>query len=215
MLNPAPSLVACHDKLQTALRLNRLGVPHPATAHVDWHTPPPRVECPVVLKPRFGSWGRDVWLCESRRQLKRCLRRLSDRNWFRRQGVLVQELIPPAGFDLRVLVAGGRVVGAIERVAAAGEWRTNVALGGSRCSVTPTPAACVLATYAAAAVAGDLVGVDLLPLPNGDYIVLEVNGAVEFTPDYSLAGRDVFEEVASVIARDASELDLGGTTVGG
>jgi hypothetical protein len=94
--------------------------------------------------------------------------------------------------------AGGSWV-AIERVAAAGEWRTNIALGGSRRPATPTPEACVLATYAAAAVAGDLVGVDLLPLPNGHYIVLEVNGAVEFTSDHSLAGRDVFEEVAGAI----------------
>jgi hypothetical protein len=134
---------------------------------------------------------------ESHGQLKRCLRRLRDRTWFRRQGALVQALVPPAGFDLRVVVAGGRVVGAIERVAAAGEWRTNIALGGSRRAATPTPEACVLATYAAAAVAGDLVGVDLLPLANGDYVVLEVNGAVELTTDYSLAGRDVFEEVAT------------------
>jgi RimK family alpha-L-glutamate ligase len=211
VLNPAPSLIACHDKLQTALRLGRLGLPHPATAHVDWHTTPRRVECPVVLKPRFGSWGRDVWLCESRSQLERCLRRLRDRAWFRRQGVLVQALVPPAGFDLRVVVAGGRVVGAIERVAAAGEWRTNIALGGSRRPTTPTPRACVLATFAAAAVAGDLVGVDLLPLANGDYVVLEVNGAVEFTTDYSLAGRDVFEEVAKVVACEATEIDLGAT----
>ena len=62
---------------------------------------------------------------------------------------------------------------------------------------------------------GDLVGVDLLPLPNGDYVVLEVNGAVEFTSDYSLAGRDVFEEVAKAVACDATEIDLGGTRVGG
>jgi RimK family alpha-L-glutamate ligase len=215
VLNPAPSLIACHDKLQTALKLGRLGVPHPATAHFDWDTPPPRVECPVVVKPRFGSWGLDVWLCESHRQLKRSLRRLRDRNWFRRQGVLVQEFIPPAGFDVRVVVAGGRVVGAIERVAAAGEWRTNIALGGFRRPVMPTPEACVLATYSAAAVAGDLVGIDLLPLPNGDYVVLEVNGAVEFTSDYSLARRDVFEEVVRAIACDATEIGLGGTTVGG
>jgi glutathione synthase/RimK-type ligase-like ATP-grasp enzyme len=143
------------------------------------------------------------------------LRRLRDRSWFRRQGVLVQALVPPAGYDVRVLVAGGRVVGAIERVAAAGEWRTNIALGGSRRAVTPPPEACVLATYAAASVAGDLVGVDLLPLPNGDYVVLEVNGAVEFTTAYSLAGRNVFEEVAKAVAADAAEIDLGAASAGG
>jgi [lysine-biosynthesis-protein LysW]--L-2-aminoadipate ligase len=207
VLNPASSLVACHDKLQTALRLCRLGIPHPATAHVGWRTPPPDVEYPVVLKPRFGSWGRDVWLCESRRELRRCLRRLRDRAWFQRQGVLVQALIPPAGFDLRLIVAGGQVVGAIERVAAPGEWRTNIALGGSRRRVEPTPDARVIATYAAAAVDGDVVGVDLLPLPDGRYVVLEVNGAVEFTHEYSLADRDVFDEVARVVAGGATALE--------
>lgn len=46
VLNPAPSLIACHDKLQTALRLGRMGIPQPATAHVDWDTPPPHVDFP-------------------------------------------------------------------------------------------------------------------------------------------------------------------------
>jgi [lysine-biosynthesis-protein LysW]--L-2-aminoadipate ligase len=205
VLNAAPSLVACHDKLQTAVCLGRLGVPHPATAHVAWDEAPPDVDYPVVLKPRFGSWGRDVWLCKSHRELERCLRSLHDRAWFRRQGVLVQELIPPPGFDVRIVVAGGQVVGAIERVAAPGEWRTNIALGGSRRRAEPAPEACVLATHAAAAVGGDLVGVDLLPLADGRYVVLEVNGAVEFTRDYSLDGRDVFDQVASIVARDMTE----------
>ena len=35
VLNPAPSLFACHDKLQTSLRLTRAGVPHSRTAHID------------------------------------------------------------------------------------------------------------------------------------------------------------------------------------
>ena len=69
----------------------------------------------------------------------------------------------------------------------------------------------VLATFAAAAVESDFVGVDLLPLANGDYVVLEVNGAVELTAEYSLGRRDVFEEVARVIARDPTPLDVGAT----
>ena len=103
-----------------------------------------------------------------------------------------------------MIVAGGQVVGAIERVAAAGEWRTNIALGGWRRRVEPTAEACVLATYAAAAVGGDLVGVDLIPHADGHYVILEVNGAVEFTRDYSLDGQDVFDQVASIVARDAT-----------
>ena len=89
VLNPAPSLLACHDKLQTLLRLGRLGIPQPPTAYVDSGGPEVRVEYPVVVKPRFGSWGRDVYLCESEAELRRCLRRLGARTWFRRQGALV------------------------------------------------------------------------------------------------------------------------------
>jgi RimK family alpha-L-glutamate ligase len=195
-LNPAPSLLACHDKLQTAIRLARIGVAQPATFHVDDRGPSGGLSFPVVVKPRFGSWGRDVVLCQTERQLCRWLKRLRQRRWFREQGALVQELVPPRGVDLRVLVARGEVVGAIERVAARGEWRTNIALGGSRRPVVPTPAAAALARAAAAAVGGDLVGVDLLPLPDGRYVVIEVNGAVDFTPDYSLGAEDVFEAVA-------------------
>ena len=44
---------------------------------------------------------------------------------------------------------------------------------------------------AAAAVGGDLVGVDLLPDGDG-WRVIEINGAVDFTDDYALDERDVF-----------------------
>jgi [lysine-biosynthesis-protein LysW]--L-2-aminoadipate ligase len=209
VLNPAPSLVACHDKLQTVLRLAAAGVTQPATSHVDWSEPPRRVRVPVVVKPRFGSWGKDVFLCESQAELKQCLRQLRRRGWFRRQGALVQTYVPSLGFDLRVVVAGGEVVGAVQRVPPPGEWRTNIALGGTRLPVTPPAEASALATGAAAAVDGDLVGVDLLPRADGGYVVLEVNGAVDFTSEYSPAGRDIFDSVASYVVGGKLELDVG------
>ena len=52
---------------------------------------------------------------------------------------------------------------------------------------------------AAAAVNADLVGIDLLPTPDGSWVVIEVNGAVEFTDDYSL-DRNVFVAAAEALA---------------
>lgn len=199
VLNEPGTLLASHDKLMTAIRLAAAGVPHPRTAHVDGTSVLPSLKPPYVVKPRFGSWGRDVYRCEDSLELAACLASLAGRQWFERQGVLVQELIPPCGYDLRVIVAGGIVVGAIERVAGDGEWRTNISLGGWRRRTDPPEEARALAIEAAAALHGDLVGVDLLPDRNGDWTVLEINGAVDFTSEYSLYGGDVFAEVAEAL----------------
>jgi RimK family alpha-L-glutamate ligase len=206
VLNSAGSLLMAHDKLMTALRLGAEGIPHPRTAHVDEGMDLPRFETPVVVKPRFGSWGEDVYLCRNRRALRRCLRRLHRQTWFRRQGALVQELIEADGQDLRIIVAGDEAVGAVERVAAKREWRTNVSLGGRRRPFDPPPEARELAVRAAQAIGADLVGVDLLPDGNGGHVVLELNGAADFTEDYSLDGEDVFlNAVAAVLDAEPSQ----------
>ena len=95
-------------------------MPHPRTAHVVSARAGTTLEPPVVVKPRFGSWGRDVLLCEDRAQVTAALEELSTRPWFRRQGVLVQELVPPLGHDLRIVVAAGQIVGAVRRISPPG-----------------------------------------------------------------------------------------------
>jgi glutathione synthase/RimK-type ligase-like ATP-grasp enzyme len=98
------------------------------------------------------------------------------------------------------VVAGGRVVGAARRVAADGEWRTNVSLGGESLPVAPPPLARRLALAAAAAIRGDLVGVDLLPTASA-YVVSEVNGAVDFRPSYGLGLEGVYVDVVLELLR--------------
>ena len=198
VLNRLRALLATHDKLQTARILHAASLPHPRSVHMIAARATAPIEPPVVVKPRFGSWGKDVTLCESRADLLACLEELSTRPWFRRQGVLVQELIPPLGHDLRLVVAGGQVVGAVRRHAAEGEWRTNVALGAEREATAPPQAAREIAVAAAAAVEGDLVGVDLMPTRDGGWLVIELNGAVEFNDEYSL-DRDVFSAVVDAL----------------
>src|SRR3954452_23473939 len=80
VLNPPAALAATHDKLLTSRALRRAGLPHPHTWLIADGLPtpgslmatrfsgralaalPPALpasvpELPVVLKPRFGSWG--------------------------------------------------------------------------------------------------------------------------------------------------------------
>ncbi|HZT91071.1 MAG TPA: ATP-grasp domain-containing protein [Gaiellaceae bacterium] len=197
VLNGRRTLVTAHDKLATAAALAAARVPHPRTVHVAPWLPEPELEPPLVIKPRFGSWGTDVIRCDDPQQIEHALAWVRDRPWFEATGAIAQKLVAPRGFDLRIVVARGAVIGAVRRVAAPGEWRTNVALGAKREPVAPPPEACDVALAAAEALGAALVGVDLLPADVGTWVVLEVNGAVDFTSVYSL-GDDVF-----AVARDA------------
>jgi RimK family alpha-L-glutamate ligase len=199
VLNGSRMLVRCHDKLQTARQLGRAGLPHPQTVLVRSADAVPPFAGAYVVKPRYGSWGRDVERCEDQVELRRCLRRVERRRWFRTHGALVQEYVPNDRVDLRVVVAAGQVVGAIERLAAHGEWRTNVSLGGARRAIEAPAAAADLASLAAAVFEADLVGVDLLPHHDGSYRVIELNGAVDFTDVY---GEGIFTRVVELLTPD-------------
>jgi hypothetical protein len=88
-----------------------------------------------------------------------------------------------------------------------------VAVGAVRRPVLSVPpAAAELAVRAAAAAGADLAGVDLLPLPDGGWTVLELNGAVDFSPAYALGGADVFGTALSLLLLAAGRKRMPETT---
>jgi RimK family alpha-L-glutamate ligase len=198
VFNRPPALLAAHDKLITSRLLTRAGIPHPRTRRLHHASSLEGLTLPVVVKPRFGSWGRDVELCGDRRALDDYIRRMQRRDWWRSGGI-VQELVPPRSQDLRIVVSGGEVVGAATRLAAPGEWRTNVALGARPVAATPPAEACELALAATRQLGIDFAGVDLLP-DEGGWVVLEVNGAVDIRSIYSLGG-DVYSMAIGCLER--------------
>jgi RimK family alpha-L-glutamate ligase len=197
-VNGAAALLTAHDKRRTWRALAEATVPQPQTWFVRTPAELRRIPLPIVVKPRFGSWGRDVERCRDSAELERCVAALPARSWFGRYGAIVQELLPHEGSDLRLIVAGGRVVGSAERTPAPGEWRTNVSLGASRRALEPPAAASRLGLEAAAASGCGLVGVDLFPARDG-WVVLELNGSADFDGAYSLAGRDVYSDIVSAL----------------
>ena len=205
VLNDPDAVVRAHDKLLTARVLRRGGLPHPRTKLVERHSGLPDLDFPVVLKPRFGSWGADVQLCGDRAEFEAALAGLGCRLWFRSTGAVAQELIPPLGHDLRIIVARGRIVGSAKRIAATGEWRTNVALGARVVPADPPPVAVQLALAAAEASGLDLVGVDLLPTGPGGFSVIELNGAVDIRPLYGFGSRDVYADAMAALAGDSAQ----------
>jgi RimK family alpha-L-glutamate ligase len=198
VLNRAAALLAAHDKLRTARILGTAGIPHPRTA-LHGSEEAAALEPPPVVKPRFGSWGRDVFLCRDRNEVQRTIEAVAERPWFLRHGALLQEYVEAPRHDLRVVVANGAVAGAATRVAAPGEWRTNVSIGGRLEPVVPPQDAMALAVEAALAIGADFMGVDLIPDSADGFIVLELNGAAEFESSYSIAGRDVFRQIAVLL----------------
>jgi len=151
----------------------------------------------VVIKPIFGSLGHGMVRVSDPDVALRVVRALDQI----RSVFYVQRAIDHSGRDLRVFVVGGRVLGAIERRAPAGEWRTNVAIGGSATAVDISPEVEQVALRAAAAVGADYAGVDVLPARDGALYVLEVNGIPGWEGLQQATGLDVAAAIVEHLER--------------
>jgi RimK family alpha-L-glutamate ligase len=141
----------------------------------------------VVVKPIFGSMGQGMVRVNDPDVAFRVVRALEQT----RAVFYVQRAVDHNGRDVRVFVVGGRVLGAIQRHASNGDWRTNVSRGGSVRPFELPPAWEQLALRAAAAIDADYAGVDLLPSRDGTVFVLEVNGIPGWRGLQQATGLDV------------------------
>ncbi len=121
-----------------------------------------------------------------------------------RANFLVQQFVKEAaGEDIRCLVVGGKVVAAMKRTGAEGDFRSNLHRGGSAQVVKITPAERSCAVRSARAFGLGVAGVDLLRSESGPK-VLEVNSSpgfegIETATRKNIVGRvyDMIEERAA------------------
>jgi RimK family alpha-L-glutamate ligase len=163
------------DKSWAGAALALAGVPTPATVVCERYDDAmeafKRLGGDVVVKPLFGAMGNGIVRVEDPDVAHRVFRALE----LERAVYYVQGTVAPVGRrDLRVLVVGGSVAGAMERVT--DSWRANVARGARPRAVMLSDDERDLALRAVAAVEADVAGVDLLTGADGEAVVVEVNG---------------------------------------
>jgi len=200
VLNPPRAVEASVDKYLSTCLIEAAGLPVPPTvaaeSSADALDAYDAIGPDVVVKPLFGSEGRGIVRVESREIARRVFQTLE------RIGALIylQKFVKHPGHDVRVFVLKGRVVGAIRRYAAAGEWRTNVAVGGRAEAVRPGPELSRLALGAAGAVGALMAGVDLLDDPDrGGPVVIEVNAVPGWRALAAATGVDVAAAVLDAL----------------
>lgn len=192
-INPSQAITRSRDKLH-ALQLlarARVGLPVTGYAHATQD-----IEgllevvggVPVVVKLLEGTQGLGVVLAETRKAAESVIGafRQLDAN------ILVQEYIKEArAADIRAFVVGGKVIAAMKRKGAPGEFRSNLHRGGTAEIVRLTPAERATAVKAARTMNLNVAGVDLLQSDRGP-VVLEVNSSpglegIEKTSDIDVA----------------------------
>jgi RimK family alpha-L-glutamate ligase len=198
VMNSPRAIERSVDKFYTDALLTEAGIPTPPTVvceSVDDAVDAVRHMGSAVIKPIFGSMGHGLVRVSDPDTAWRVLRALAQVG----SVFYVQQAIEHDGRDVRAFVCGGRVLGAIERIAAPGDWRSNVSRGAmARPTVLPE-AWSALAVRAAAIVGADYAGVDLLPQASwtnptgaGDQpFVLEVNGIPGWEGLQTATGVDV------------------------
>ncbi len=198
VLNPPRAVETAVDKYLALVRLEAEGLPVPATwvgeSADDALAAFERLGGDVVVKPLFGSEGRGLVRVSDVELARRTFHTLA-----RLGAVLyVQRFVHHPGYDLRAFVLGDRVVGAIRRDSAAGDWRTNVAVGGSARRVELGAEIESMAIRAARAVGARMAGLDLLPdAENGGLTVIEVNAVPGWKALASATGVDVARMILS------------------
>jgi [lysine-biosynthesis-protein LysW]--L-2-aminoadipate ligase len=207
VINAYSTAEICGNKLLTSIYLAKYKIPTPTT-HFAFG---PEVAAdvadklgyPIVLKPIVGSWGRMVIPVKDRDVMESMIEMREEMPNPLSKIYYIQDYIDRPPRDIRTIVVGDRVVTAIYRYSAEGEWRTNIARGGKAelCPITKElEDICVRASKA---VGSGILGVDLMEDKKDGLVVHEVNNTVEFKGASTVSEKDIAAEIINYTAKVA------------
>lgn len=208
LFNKAEAVEVCDDKASTYLALAGSGLRFPKTIAAPLcYTKGARVNeiflknvektlgFPLVVKKSYGSFGEGVRLVKNGAEL-----RLIAQEWISVPHFYQSFVEEAAGCDLRVIVIGGKALGAMERVASEGEFRSNIELGGTGRKKELKEEYREAAERAASSLCLDYCGVDLLQTKEGP-VLCEVNSNAFFEGFESVTGLNVAKAYAEYIVK--------------
>jgi [lysine-biosynthesis-protein LysW]--L-2-aminoadipate ligase len=207
-VNSAEAIAVCGDKLMTTLALLANGIPTPRCLIAL--TPEGALEAldefgyPAVTKPLTGSWGRLAARLADRDAAQSVLEHRSALPGAHQHITYVQEYVNKPGRDIRGLVFGGEVAGAVYRMSA-GDWRTNTARNAVTRACRVSDELAGLLVCAAAAIGPGAYAVDVLEDQDGGLYVNEINHTPEFRGAAEVIGPSL---VARLVDYVLSELGL-------
>lgn len=150
---------------------------------------------PLILKILEGTQGIGVVLVDSEKAAKSVL----DAFYGLDVNLLVQEYIEEAGgADIRAFVVNGKVVGAMKRQGAEGDFRSNLHQGGSAMSYELSRKEKATALQAAKAMGLGVCGVDMIVSKRGP-LVMEVNSSPGLEGIEKSTGIDIASKIMDYI----------------
>ncbi len=208
VINSFQTSLTCGNKLFITLALTKAGVSNPKTLVA--FTPETALKAldkmgyPAVLKPVVGSWGRLVALVKDRESAQAVIEAREEIRNALLHIYYVQEFVKRPPRDIRIIVIGEEVVAASYRYPPQGEWRTNIARGGSSQPCPITSELEELALKASKAVGGGVLAVDCMESRNG-LVVHEVNGTMEFRGISTTTDVDIAKKVLEYAVKVAKK----------
>ncbi len=204
-LNESQAISRSRDKLRCMQLLSRRGIGLPVTGFAHSTKDVQGVielvgGAPLVVKLLEGTQGIGVVLCETKKAAESVIEAFRGLN----ANILVQEFIKEAGgADIRALVVGDKVVAAMRRQGAPGEFRSNLHRGGTADVIKITPEERSTAVRSAKAMGLRVCGVDLLRSNHGA-VVMEVNSSPGLEGIETATGIDVAGAIIKYIEDNAS-----------
>ena len=190
------------NKIRTLQMLDHFGIPVPKTHVIRdsslLQATAAELKYPLIIKSIYGTHGKGVFIAESERSLKPIAEYLITKE---RGPIKLQEYVQEAnGKDLRIFVAGKRILASMERTAKKGEFRANFHQGGNVGSVIITDAEKEIAIKATRILGLDIAGVDILRTKNGPKII-EVNSNPGIEGISKASGINVAKKVVDFLER--------------